>query len=337
MEVRHPDLADDVPPAAGVSRLRRRLQDAEARVFDAQSRYDALLAQLPAAIYTYSPRLDGPTYYMSPYVEQLLGVPARTFLENEHIWDELIHPDDRERSRIDYESYLRTGEPEAGEYRYVRPDGGVVWVCDRSATILDEHGEPSYIQGVMLDITPMKESELRMQHLAHHDHLTGLPNRALLEEHLVVAVARAARRGSAVAVLYLDLDRFKPVNDTHGHDTGDEVLKQLAVRLRRVVRDPDLVARQSGDEFIVLLADIAPGIDGADVPSAIGAVVGRIDAALDEPFRLHAGEITMSASVGWSSFPYDAHDARTLLRMADEAMYRRKRAHLDAQHVAAPR
>ncbi len=315
----------DLHQDAGLDGLHRRLRAAEARVHEAEAKYEALLEQLPAAIYTYPPRLDGPTYYMSPYVEALLGVPADAFLENEGIWDELIHPDDRERSRIDYESYLRTGRPESGEYRYVRPDGRVVWVCDRSSTIRDEDGSPLYIQGVMLDITPTKEAELRMHHLAHHDHLTGLPNRAMFEEHLAVALARAKRLGSAIVVLFMDLDRFKPVNDRHGHDAGDEVLKQVAVRLRSAVREADLVARQSGDEFLVLLADIPPGIGGAQVDATIDAVVRRISTTLEEPFGLRGGEIRVHASIGWSVFPFESDDPRTLLRLADEAMYRRKR------------
>ncbi|MGH2630681.1 MAG: PAS domain-containing protein, partial [Actinomycetota bacterium] len=196
-----PKQNHDLRLGADLTGLHRRLRAAEARVHEAEAKYEALLEQLPAAIYTYSPRLDGPTYYMSPYVEEMLGVPAAAFLENDGIWDELIHPDDRERSRIDYESYLRTGQPESGEYRYVRPDGRVVWVGDRSTTIRDGEGVPLYIQGVMLDITPTKEAQLRMHHLAHHDHLTGLPNRAMFEEHLKVALARAKRLGSAVVVL----------------------------------------------------------------------------------------------------------------------------------------
>jgi diguanylate cyclase (GGDEF)-like protein/PAS domain S-box-containing protein len=323
MQAPRPD--HDLHRGADLAGLHRRLRAAEERVFEAEAKYEALLEQLPAAIYTYSPRLDGPTYYMSPYVESLLGVPAAAFLESEEIWDELIHPDDRERSRIDYESYLRTGSPESGEYRYVRPDGRVVWVCDRSSTIRAEDGSPLYIQGVMLDITQTKEAELRMHHLAHHDHLTGLPNRAMFEEHLRVALARAKRLGSAVVVLFMDLDRFKPVNDLHGHDAGDVVLKQVAVRLRSAVRDADLVARQSGDEFLVLLTDIAPGIGGAQVDATLEAVVRRIAATLEQPFGLRGGEIRVHASIGWSVFPFESDDPRTLLRLADEAMYRRKR------------
>ena len=303
----------------------RHLRSVDARALDVEARYEALLGQLPAAIYTYSPRLDGPTYYISPYVEELLGVPPAAFVEDESIWDELIHPDDRERSRLDYEAYLRTGAPASGEYRYVRPDGRVVWVSDSSSTVRDEDGKARYIQGVMLDITVVKEAELRMEHLAHHDHLTGLPNRALFEEHLGLAMLRAKRSGAAVAVLFLDLDDFKPVNDVHGHATGDEVLRQAAARLRAAVRDADLVARQGGDEFLVLLADLPPGVGGATVDATIEAVARRIAEALAEPFRLVDGEVTLSASVGWGVYPGDGSDGRTLLRVADDEMYRAKR------------
>lgn len=111
----------------------------------------------------------------------------------------------------------------------------------------------------------------------------------------------------------------------HGHDTGDEVLKQVAVRLKAAVREADLVARQSGDEFIVLLTDIAPGIGGANVEASIDAVVRRIESALEQPLGLRVGDVRMQASIGWSVYPYDGDDARVLLRLADESMYRRKR------------
>ncbi|MGZ8571630.1 MAG: diguanylate cyclase domain-containing protein [Actinomycetota bacterium] len=312
-------------PATPPKALRDRLRVAEVQVFEARARYEALLAQLPVAIYTYSPNLDGPTYYMSPFIEELLGVPPDVFLENDEIWDELIHPDDRERARVEYESYLRTGAPDGGEYRYIRPDGRIVWVYDRSSTIRDPDGSALYIQGVMYDITPTKEAELKMQHLAHHDALTGLPNRALFEEHLELALARARRDSLAVAVLFMDLDEFKPINDLHGHGVGDEVLKQIAARLRSGVRDADLVARTGGDEFLVLLADLAPGEEGENAQGVIGSVVRRLDAVLEAPLGLRVGELVVRASVGWSVYPFDARDARGLFRRADQEMYRRKR------------
>ena len=329
----HEEAVPTPPPEA----LRERLRLAEDRIYEAEARYDALLAQLPVAIYTYSPKLDGPTYYMSPFIEELLGVPPEVFLENEDIWDELIHPDDRERARVEYESYLRTGAPDGGEYRYIRADGSIVWVYDRSSTIRDAEGKALYIQGVMYDITANKEAELRMQHLAHHDQLTGLPNRAMFEEHLGLALARARRDGLVVAVLFLDLDEFKPINDTHGHAVGDEVLKQIAARLRSGVREADLVARTGGDEFLILLADLAPGVEGEAAHDTISTVVMRLTHALEQPLGLRVGELVVSASVGWAVYPFDAKDVRGLFRRADEEMYRRKRERPKATPIASKR
>ena len=238
---------------------------------------------------------------------------------------ELIHPEDRERARIEYEWFLQTGQPEYGEYRYVRPDGRVVWVRDHAAMIRDEEGTPLFIQGVMTDITQTKEAHLRMQHLAYHDPLTGLPNRAMYEQHLDLALARARRDDLAVAVIFLDLDAFKPVNDTHGHATGDEVLRQMAARLSSAVRETDLVARQGGDEFLILVADLPLGVRGEEATAAVRKVVERIERALADPFLLRVGTLTMRASVGDAIYPLNATEPYQLLRHADEAMYEHKR------------
>jgi diguanylate cyclase (GGDEF)-like protein/PAS domain S-box-containing protein len=305
--------------------LERRLQDAERRAFEAEAAYHTLLGQVPAAIYVYAPELGGPTRSMSAYVEELLGVRAERFLAGDEIWDEILHPDDRERAWADYESFLRTGEPDAGEYRYVRPDGRIVWIHDRSAIVRDADGAPLLVQGVMFDVTATKEAELRMRHLAYHDALTGLPNRAMLQEHLELALARARRRDLAVAVLFLDLDSFKPINDTHGHGVGDEVLQHVATRIRAVVREMDLVARQGGDEFLVMLADLDPGTDGQSARAVVSDAEGRISAALAEPLELTVGVLSIRASIGSAVFPFDAGDMRSLLRIADEAMYEHRR------------
>jgi diguanylate cyclase (GGDEF)-like protein/PAS domain S-box-containing protein len=315
----------DREPLPSAQDLAERLEAAERGRYEAEAKYEALMRQLPAAIYVYSPELDGPTFNMSPYIEELLGVPPEVFTEDEEVWDRLIHPEDRDRARIEYEWFLNTGQPEAGEYRYVRPDGRVVWVRDHSSMIRDEDGTPLFIQGVMTDITPTKEAQLRMQHLAFHDPLTGLPNRAMFEQHLGLALARARRDDLAVAVLFLDLDAFKPVNDTHGHASGDEVLRQLASRLRSAVRETDLVARQGGDEFLVLIADLPLGAEAVDANAAVSKVNERIAEVMAEPFRLRAGELSLRASVGCALFPVDGPEVPDLLRRADEAMYEHKR------------
>ena len=305
------------------------LRDAERRAYEAEAAYETLLKQVPGAIYAYAPELGGPTLSMSAYVEELLGVPADRFLSGDGVWDELLHPDDRERAWADYESFLLHGMPDSGDYRYVRPDGRVVWIHDRSAMIRNRDGTPLLVQGVMFDITDTKELALRMQHLAYHDILTGLPNRAMFHDHLELALARARRQGLAVAVLFLDLDDFKPINDTHGHEIGDEVLQQVARRIRAASRDTDLVARQGGDEFLVLIADIDAGTDVEAAIASTSEASDRIDRSLADPIRMRVGTLSIRASIGTALFPFAAGDARTLLRLADADMYARKRGRVE--------
>jgi diguanylate cyclase (GGDEF)-like protein/PAS domain S-box-containing protein len=304
--------------------LEARLKDAEQRAYEAEAAYATLLEQVPAAIYVWAPEMGGPTLSMSSYVQEILGVPAERFLAGDSIWDEILHPDDRERAWADYESYLATGKPDCGDYRYVRPDGRVVWIHDRSAMVRDRDGTPLLVQGVMFDITATKELSLRMEHMAYHDILTDLPNRAMFQEHLELALARARRQDLGVAVLFLDLDDFKPVNDTHGHEAGDEVLQQMALRIRAAVRDTDLVARQGGDEFLVLLADLDLRDGGVGVREVVEESVSRLAAALAAPIRVRATNLSLHASIGHAVFPSDAGDARSLLRMADSSMYEQK-------------
>jgi diguanylate cyclase (GGDEF)-like protein len=170
-------------------------------------------------------------------------------------------------------------------------------------------------------VTQLKEAEARVAHMAYQDGLTGLPNRQLFEETLTLAVERAKREQALVAMLYLDVDNFKLVNDSLGHHSGDALLRELAERLKTCTRETDLVARQGGDEFLILLADLEA--DGAD--EAIRLVAGRMYEALREPFDLNGVEFHARGSTGISVFPRDAADVETLMKNADVAMYRAKR------------
>jgi diguanylate cyclase (GGDEF)-like protein len=176
-----------------------------------------------------------------------------------------------------------------------------------------------------------RDAEDQVAFMAHHDELTALPNRAMFEELLDLAIARARRNGQSVAVMFMDLDNFKLVNDTLGHAAGDQLLAGFAERLREATRDTDLVARQGGDEFLVLLADIdrqgegslAGATDNANLVTESVAV--RIQQSLESPFVLAGEEFYASASIGISMFPADASDGRSLLKNADAAMYRSKK------------
>jgi len=178
------------------------------------------------------------------------------------------------------------------------------------------------------ELQQRERTEAELTHMAFHDGLTNLPNRAMFEELLSVALARARREGRAVAVLYLDLDNFKVINDGLGHAAGDELLRRLADRLRAAVRGSDVVARHGGDEFLVLLADLQKRVGARTGGSPLATaeqVAARIREQLAEPFRFDRSEVFVTASIGISAFPVHAGDATTLLRYADVAMYTCKR------------
>lgn len=163
----------------------------------------------------------------------------------------------------------------------------------------------------------IRQRTAELAHLAHHDHLTGLPNRMLLVERLERAVTSAGRYGRNLAVLFIDLDGFKYVNDTFGHDAGDEVLKETARRLGSNLRSSDTLARLSGDEFVVLIAEMSRPDDASDIAEALLA-------SLAEPYAVHGDQVALSASIGVSIFPRDASSAAELQQHADIAMYRAK-------------
>lgn len=301
-----------------------RVHELERRLFESDAKYQALVAQLPAAIYIDAPDPDGPTYYVSPQVRDLLGISPADYVMKADVWDSLVHPDDRQRMVDEYLQWIATGEPEAGDYRYIKPDGTVVWIHDRSKLVLDADGTPLFVQGVMFDVTAQKEAELRMQHMAYHDPLTDLPNRAMFEEHLALALARAQRSGSSVAVLFMDLDGFKDVNDQLGHAAGDDLLRLVAHRLKEATRATDLLARLGGDEFLVLLADL-PDERGPSADEVLRVVSDRITTRVAEPYPLRGQTVLTSISIGAAMFPSQAADADELMRLADSAMYAHKR------------
>ena len=200
---------------------------------------------------------------------------------------------------------------------FSRADGERRWVELFLAPVRSESGAVTHFVGVLNDVTYRKDAEERLNHLANHDPLTGLPNRNLLHDRLAHAIAR--RREGMAAVLFLDLDRFKLINDSYGHDVGDELLKAVAARLSACLRGEDTVARLGGDEFVVLLEDL-PGIDAA------ASIAGKIAARLAEPLSVGGRELPLAASIGIALYPRDGRVPQDLLKNADTAMYRAKEA-----------
>jgi diguanylate cyclase (GGDEF)-like protein/PAS domain S-box-containing protein len=294
-------------------------RDAAVALTEAEARYRSLVEQIPAIVYSD----DGThTTYVSPQIEEILGVSAEAYRDDPDMWLSLVHPDDRAIVQSQSDAFIRGDGGDLADYRMVRPDGRIVWVRDRAYAFRDDDGAVLWEHGLLFDVTELKEAEARVAHLAYHDSLTGLANRQLFEETLSLAMERARRAHQVVAVLYFDLDNFKHVNDSLGHHAGDALLVQLAERLRACTRDSDLVARQGGDEFLMLLSDLDP----TAAETIVRRVAGRIGEAMSRPFDLHGRRVHARGSSGISMHPRDADDAETMLRNADIAMYRAKRS-----------
>jgi diguanylate cyclase (GGDEF)-like protein/PAS domain S-box-containing protein len=303
----------------------KNLRALEQRLRDAEGRYRTLVEQIPAVTYIDAVDYAGTTLYISPQVESLLGYAPADWQGDSGMWRRLLHPEDRERVVAEH---LRTnvdGSSYGDEYRLLARNGRVVWIRDEATLVRDDEGQPRFWQGVMIDVTDRKRAQEQVAFLAYHDKLTGLPNLAMFEEHLGVALARGQRHGMGVAVLYVDFDKFKLVNDTLGHGAGDELLRNMVDRLHEATRATDLVARLGGDEFLILLADLeGPEPAGRGLVLA-ELVASRIHESLERPFQLGDTEFYISASIGISIFPMDAYDAHTLVQHADQAMYRSKK------------
>jgi diguanylate cyclase (GGDEF)-like protein/PAS domain S-box-containing protein len=284
---------------------------------EAEERYRTLVEQIPAV--TYIDPVDDPdtSLYTSPQIEEMLGYTPQEW-HNEKLWPKRLHPDDRERVLAADERFeAGGGEPFSEEYRLLAKDGSVVWVREEAVLVRDEAGEPLYWQGVFYNLTERKALEERLQYQAFHDYLTDLPNRRLFMDRLGQALRRNIRRHKRVAVLFMDLDNFKVVNDSLGHDVGDLLLTVVAQRLRRCLRPEDTLARFGGDEFAVLIEPLD------DTAQAV-QVAERIAEELRSPFIMEGRDLYVIASIGISLGDARTHDPDDLLREADTAMYRVK-------------
>ena len=259
----------------------------------------------------------------SDQLYRLFGVRRDEFDATFAAYLALVHSDDRPRVEAHVERSLATRRYEPLEHRIMRPDGEVRHVLARGEVVADEQGGVIRMLGTVIDVTERKhhedairDSQEAMTHQALHDALTGLPNRTLLHDRLEHALNRSRRDESRIALLFLDIDRFKVVNDSLGHAAGDELLIQVAGRLDEAVRPTDTVARFGGDELAVLCEDVEREQDSI-------VVADRVIAALSRPFVLGGRELFATASIGVAVS--QEHDtAERLLRDADVAMYRAK-------------
>lgn len=254
--------------------------------------------------------------YLNPAAERVYGRPVCDFFADRALWLSVVHPDDRRRLSDSLDELL-VNKAMTLEYRIVRPDGSERWLEDKARVISGPDGVAIRIDGVASDISERRSHAERMAYQATHDALTGLPNRNLLADRVEQAIALARRNEQHVAVLFLDIDGFKFINDSFGHAFGDALLRSVAARLEVVVRESDAVARLGGDEFVILLPDLA------DAEGAV-RVASKVLEAIAVPMPQDGRVLHLSASIGISIFPQDGDTCDRLLQHADVAMYRAK-------------
>jgi diguanylate cyclase (GGDEF)-like protein/PAS domain S-box-containing protein len=260
---------------------------------------------------------DGITSYVSPVVERILGYRPEDGVGRNAFQPPMMHPDDAERVRQVFAGLIGSPGAEATiDFRLRHADGRWVQVEATSKNLLHDPN----IGGIVVnyrDITERKTFEERLKHQAFHDPLTGLPNRALFMNRLGHALIRAERSEKAAAVLFLDLDNFKLINDSLGHEAGDKLLVSVVERLRRSLRAEDTAARFGGDEFTILLEEVADASDAV-------RVAGHVTRALSEPFVLESREVFITTSIGIALCTSGSERPTDLLRNADVALYRAK-------------
>lgn len=247
-------------------------------------------------------------------IERIFGISKELFDSDYCL--KALYPEDKDRVLDWQKKVFAKKKADSIECRIVCSDGKIKWVRNHLSPILNMFGEIERILGLFMDITSSKELEQRIEYLAFHDHITDLPNRNMFNEYVQRALSRCKRNGLAMAILFIDLDRFKNINDTLGHDMGDLVLKQVAERLNHCVRESDIVTRQGGDEFIVLLEDT----DNEKTEQ----IAQRILSSVSAPIDINNEELFITASIGISLFPEHGEEIEALITNADKAMYKAK-------------
>ena len=315
--------------ALGLSGAREGLRQARDDLTDANTRLEQRILQLHRAEEKLSGVLDSidnvvwsislvgkELLYLNPAAERVFGRPVREFFADSNLWSRTVHPDDRDRV-LGCLGALKVNDAVTIEYRIVRPDGSERWLEVRARVSNGNDGSSVRIDGVASDISERRLHAERIAYQANHDALTGLPNRNLLNDRIAQALAQARRTDQHVAILFLDLDGFKFVNDSYGHAFGDALLRTIAARLGVVVRESDTIARLGGDEFVILLPSLTRSEDAVHVASK---VLDAFKVKISQDGRdLHLG-----ASIGISVFPQDGDSCDLLLQHADIAMYRAK-------------
>lgn len=313
-------LADDRDPAhlARIIRHQFECRCLASAVFLGEARYQRLLESVTD--YTYTVIIEHGRAAASrhgPGCSSVTGYASEEYEQDPFLWLRMVHDEDRP-TVLEMSSQILEGRfPPPLEHRIFHRDGSIRWIRNTPVLHFDREGRLVSYDGLVSDITRLKQAEQRLTHVSYYDSLTDLPNRELLRDRLRQALVRARRHGRMLAVMALDLDRFKGVNETLGHVTGDRLLESVAERLVRCVREDDTVARPGGDEFLMLFADMAG-------PRDASIIAQKVQDAFAQGFSAGGQEYFITASLGISLYPDHGEDADTLIGNADAALSQAK-------------
>jgi diguanylate cyclase (GGDEF)-like protein/PAS domain S-box-containing protein len=310
-------LPDIVQAEMAEAARRRAVREGEQARQSAEDRYRELIGRIPALTYLARADANRSTAFMSAQAEAMTGFAPAEWMADPEFWSKRIQAQDRERVLSEYRRSVATGEAFLSEYRVVKRDGHLAWWRDEGRIYRDGPGGAALVGGVIVDVTAHRQAEDSIRDVIHRDPLTGLANRSLLQRRLEQALQRAQREQRPVSILLVDLDGFREVNNTLGHQNGDLVIQEVAARLGDVLGEADRVARVRGDEFALLLPD-------ADAALA-QHVAAKVLKAFEQPIMVERLPIEVGASIGIAVAPGHGAEPEPLLRKADLAMQAAKK------------
>ncbi len=257
--------------------------------------------------------------HWSDEVYGMFGLKPQEITPSYEYFCNAVHVEDRQRVQEAEDACLQRKGSHDIEFRVVWPDGTIRWLRETGDVQVDDNGKVKKFTGTIRDVTANRREVDRIRQLAHYDVLTGLPNRTLFKSRLEEAIGRAMRHKTMVVLVYMDLNKFKPVNDNYGHGVGDKVLSAIGEKLALSIRSVDMVARVGGDEFIAILEDLKS-------EDEVKVVVEKLRAVFAKPFDVDGRQHDVGISIGVSRFPEDSTDIDELIRIADQAMYQVKKS-----------
>lgn len=289
--------------------------------------FEGLIQNIPAIFYRCDYDESWTTFFMNNAIEDIAGYPASDFIGNKvRTFTSIIHPDDRQKVQQAIYSAVASGNRWEIEYRLVSNIGDVKWVAETGVGIFNEDRNLNYLDGFIQDISERKKmefalraSEQQIRDMAFTDSVTGLANRNLFSDRLDQMILDSKRYDKAFALLFIDLDRFKAINDTHGHLVGDKILSMAGERISTTFRESDVIARFGGDEFLVIMKNTL-GITDIEV------MCSRLLEKLATPYYVDSLELVITGSIGVAVCPNDSQTSTELIQLADKAMYTAKLA-----------